>query len=894
MLRILFSKMGTVNKIYFTWFFIFFSLCSFGQNPLISIDVKDKNIRQVLLDIASQNQLDLIFNGSYFKEETVSYQANNEPLKKVLTNLLKPFNIDFKVAENEIILSKWRRVFGYISDKKSGEKLIGATIYDPQSDRGNYTNAYGFFTLEIPDESTFLMVDYLGYKTQRTTILENNEALQIELSPDSLATQLVFVHSEDQTVFDLQKSSEDLLKSDLQSVFATGGEPDVFQFLYSKPGIQSGADGLGGLHVRGGNTDQNLILFDGVKIFNPTHAFGLFSIFNSHLLKHAHFSTFRFHPKNGNRLSSVLDLRLKDGNLKKWNTEIGLSTVASQVSIEGPLVKDKTGILLSFRRSHLDPILKKITTNRKQTNTTIGFSNHYFYDINGKVHHRFGIKDRLYLSFYMGADSYRDDTDLIYDIGTVQANDILYNDLDWGNLVTALRWNHLFSDQLFSNATLSFSRFNYLNTNYAYQFLADELGNELQSQNEISSFISHISEVGFHYDFDYFPHSNHHISMGSHFHWTTYKPGAIYSSEEIENNTSFDEDAYTDAIDSFLENAYNSFEISGFLNDQWQIHPMLKFDFGIRYTLFNSLDRLDGQTINYHLFQANSSLIFQPIQTIALSISYDRMQQPLHLLSTSENGLPNDLWVPSTKLVQPKRSHQINFGLQVAKNKNFKWTWNNYYKKMDRLLRYSTGNTLPSLNGNFSRFWENEVSQGQGWSLGMEHEIFFQHKKTKGTFAYTLSTSQRQFSALNQGEKFPFEFDQPHVFSAHLFQEISSTFSLYLNWKFASGLPQTLYISDGPYKPLDSFYPPPSETLSSLNGYRIPNYHRLDFGVLLHFKKKWFKHDLVIGLQNAYNRKNSSYVYYQTDQIFPEDEGIKSKNLLPILPTFRYNLTFGK
>ena len=870
-----------------------FPFATFAQNPNITYQASNQKIESILLDIAEQYDYDIVFNQSYFEDETASIVIENKKITTVLHQLLEGTNVRYKIKGQQIVLSKTRRIYGTILDKLTGEPLINAAIYTSQYSKGTYTNAYGYFSLEIPYECLRMTAAYVGYEDKQLD-LQKGEKLPwiIELASNLELNEILVSKNTNNETLGLEREGEDLLTGDIKAIFATGGEADVFQYLYQKSGVQSGPDGLGGLHVRGGNSDQNLILLDGVKVYNPNHTLGLFSIFNSDILKHATFSKANFSPRNGGRLSSVLDMRLKEGSTRQWNGSISLSTLATQVNINGPLVKNKTGILLSLRRTHLDPVIQKITSDNKLLHFEEGYSNHFFYDVNAKIHHQIGKKDKLFLSYYQGGDNYHDESNLLWEQDNELWNDSLYYDLDWGNQLGALRWNHLFGDRLFSNLTFSLSDFDYYSKSYASQnteYLSD---NTFESFQTLTSFVSNITEVGADYDFDFFPSDQHHILFGIGYHWTTYRPGVVTLQDEFIDVGLLDDAVYEETLDEIIDNPYESKEFHFYVNENWKLTNQSGIKIGLRYSWFESKDILIDETASYHLVQPRLAFYYQLSKRLGCTISAERLYQPLHQISTSDIGFPNDLWVPSTAAVRPKTAEQFSMRLDYVLNKKTQLQAALYHKRMRHLIRYYEGASLPTLFERISGFWEYEVVFGNGTSTGLELEYHYQTERSKLDLSYTLMQSDRQFADLNEGASFPYEFDQRHHFAIHYYQKITNKISAYANWQFASGLRQTLFKTDVPFSPINTFYPPPDDQLSTINEYQLPDYHRLDAGLLFQFGKERFQHEIAFGVQNAYNRFNVFFAYELEDEFFPEDNGTYERASLPILPTLRYKTTF--
>ncbi len=908
-------RRGTVStQIHLLFLFLLFLLPNFGftQTEKINLDVSNEKIEDVLLNLAADSDYEIIFTPSYFSDKTISIQAVNESIKKVLTRLLKNTKVDFLIVDRTIVLSKQKRVYGYLSDAKTGERLINGSVFHVKTQSGGYTNEHGFFSFELPFEIKKISASYIGYKTKEIEIEEKSSiSLNIELEPEAYLSEVVVLSSQSAEQYHarFQDDAEELLTNKVNSFVATGGVPDIFQYLYKKPGVSSGPDGLGGLHVRGGNTDQNLILFDGVKVYSPSHTFGLYSIFNPTLLQHAKFSKSNFNPRNGGRISSVLDLRLKEGSLKKWGGSAAISNITSEAMIEGPLVKDKTGLLLSFRRSHVDNFIKNYTANQKEFFFEDefeywfedGLTNQYFYDINAKLHHKINNDHKIFLSAYVGNDKFSDSVNRYYDNEDFEfSDDSLSYNLVWGNEIFALRWNHIWNQQLFSNATFSYSNFQSKATNFAvydYAFLEEDGFYYGDAGREYSAFTGRINDLGVDYDFDLFLGKKHHLTFGTGFHHIKYKPGSAKFTDEFidfETVNIGGDFFYAEVLEDSIENPFESNELHFYFNEDFSFSQKWRLNFGARAALFQSKDLLNKFNDNFFLFQPRIAIEYRPTNIISLLFSAEKIEQPLHQLTNSEVGFPNDLWVPASERVQPQIADQFNLTATYQPSEKLKIKASAYNKSIDNLIQYREGTTLPTLTSNASFAWQEDVISGVGNSRGIELEAETQSKKFRGDIAYAYTKSTRRFNNLNDGEVYPFRFDQRNAIAINAYVKITPKIWAYANWQFNSGIPQTLFLDTlGFYNPITVDGEDLDSIVSRTNAHLIPNFHRLDVGILATFKKKNFTHELNIGVQNVYRRRNVWYEVQLPDYFLEEDENpIESRTGLPLLPVVRYRVEF--
>ena len=870
---------------------IFLPQLLFSQKQNISVDIQNEKIEDVLIDLAVEHGYEMVFNSSYFEGKIVTLKEQNRNISFILQQILADTNVDISIKGKNIILTKRRKVYGYIIDADSGETLISATVYDPLSGIGTLSNDFGLFSLEIPYENKFLMSSYVGYTSEKIDVsISQSFPINIKMKRNGKLSDIIVTKDEETIAIEQELGKKNLITNDIKTLFATGGEPDVFQFLYTQPGITTGPDGLGGVHVRGGDASHNLFLYDGVKVYMPFHSLGLFSIFDANQLKHANFSKYGFNPRHGGRLSSVLEMNVKEGDVNNWNSEISFSTLATHVGVSGPLKKNQTGLSLYARRTHLDPIFKNLSEDKKYEYGEDGYTNHYFYDINAKLNHRIGKNDKISITMYSGKDDYEDRTDFYYEDETLLFDDTTRYYADWQNQLGAIKWNHLYNEKLFSNVTLSYTNHKYQST--FQQLLYDyELGFGENEDRSLIRFFSKITDIGGDVDFDFFPNNNHHITFGLGYHNIIYRPGVGQDSMDIFLSSSV-EDPYLDYFNDNLENGYSSDEVHFYINDKWRIRKNIHLNIGGRVARFNSSNLIFISDSEFNVYQGNLSLRWALSKNLSSTLSLDHTEQPVHLLSTANIGFPNDLWLPSIENVKPSKANQVNLGIDYRSKDGFSIAIDGYFKRMDNLIKFQEMSSLPSLFNYFSDFWESEVVIGNGISKGIETEVSYQTQQFKTSIAYTFSKTDRTFEGFNDDKTFPFEFDQRHKFTINHYQKLNQNFWFYANWNFYNGLQQTLYSSFGPFEPLDAFIPPPDISLSAINGNKLPDYHRLDVGMVWRKENPKFHHELNLGVQNLYNRKNIFFSYLEEDVFDPEITTLKKSRALPLLPSLMYKVGF--
>ena len=747
-------------------------------------------------------------------------------------------------------------ISGFALDAETGEKLIGANLYDPDRRLGTATNTYGFFSLTLPADSVTLLVSYLGYEpvTYRL-LLDRDLRLDIELQPTTFTTEGIEVVAdrlepiEEQT----RMSTIDIPIKQVKALPAILGEVDVLRTLQLLPGVQSGTEGTSGLFVRGGSPDQTLLLLDGAQVYNAAHLFGFFSVFNSDALKHVELIKGGFPARYGGRLSSVLDIGMKEGNMKRLAAEGAIGVVASRLTVEGPIQKDKTSFIVSGRRTYIDVLTRPFLPKDEK-------AGYHFYDLNTKINHTLSAKDRLYLSVYRGNDRFS---------STVEDGDVETKGfLRWGNITSTLRWNHLVNDKLFSNVTATYTR---------YQFdIGSEERNDAANEFFKLNYVSGIRDWGLKADFDYVPTPNHYVRFGASGTFHTFRPGASQLKADLEE---------ADDLPTLIQPSrpLEAVEYAVYAEDDFKVSERLKLNLGVHASGFLVTRR------HFTSVQPRLSLRYLLPSGWAVKASYAAMKQYILLLTNSSVGLPTDLWLPATSKVPPQTAHLFAAGVaRTLFDNQYEFSLETYYKRMNHLIEYKNGASFLGIDQD----WQDKVESGRGWSYGAE--VFVQKKagRTTGWLGYTLAWSNRRFDNLNGGRSFPYKYDRRHDLSLVMVHQYKPGIEFSGSWSFASGsaitLPNTLYLAN-PF--VHSYYCVGCivESYGSRNDYRLRAYHRLDVGV--NFKKRRGNRErtLSFGLYNAYNRKNPFFVSLS------EDDGrskLKQFSLFPILPYVTYLRTF--
>lgn len=724
------------------------------------------------------------------------------------------------------VLAQKYTISGYVKDAKNGEELIGASIFIVERNTGVYTNEYGFYSITLPAGSYTLLYRYVSFQEQKKIIeLNKNQQLNIELSGEGSVVEDVVIE-EKRSDIDIKDPGMSVLSVDvakIKTVPVLFGETDILKTIQLLPGIQTAGEGSTGFNVRGGGTDQNLILLDEATVYNASHLMGFFSVFNADAIKDIDVYKGGIPAKYGGRLSSLLDIRMREGNLKKYSGTGGIGTIASRFTFEGPIVKDKGSFIVSARRTYGDLFLKLSPKESIRKNQL------YFYDFNVKANYRINDNNRIFLSGYFGRD--------VFKFGNAFK-------FDWGNATATARWNHLFTEKLFSNITLIYSNFDYgFGVNFS------------ESQNFTA--ISRIQDYSIKGDLSYFITPKHKLYFGAISTYHRFNPGAIKPSGDISivNSTQMD---VKDALETAI---YGDFDFK--INDRFAVRAGLRgtifhnFGPGTEYT-YNPNNPADIDTLKFKRGELINSFVgLEPRVSAAynfnenqsIKASYGRTLQFVHQISNSATTLPVDVWMPSGYHIKPQIGDQYAIGYFINFNKMFDGSIETYYKFMQNQIDYRDGANLF-----YNDTLERELRVGTGQSYGVE--LFFRKNtgKLNGWISYTLAKTTRTIPGINNGETYPVKNDRRHNLSIVASYNLNKRHAFGATFVLMSGTPATFpvgsYIYDNRLVPVYGYR----------NQYRMPAYHRLDISYTLYSKekpnRKW-SHYWNFSIYNVYNRANA-------------------------------------
>lgn len=847
---------------------------------------------EALVALSRQTGVNIVFSDRFFEScEQISIQVKNTPLKAVLEQITDCGRVSFKMVGDQIVFfSKPNKytLSGYVQDAETGERLIGASIRLLSSEStwigGAMSNEFGFFSLQVGEGPVELAASYVGYQTQRTQVnITGNKIIRLRLASITVLPELV-IPSASETELKEQKSGSPtyLNLNELRTLPMPGGEPDLLRHTALQPGIQTGADGLGGLHVRGGNADQNLFLLDDVPVYSPSHALGLFSIFNPNTLSSVRLWKGDFPARYSGRASSVLDVRTRDGNSRKFGGEVSTGLFAASAVLEGPLKRDKGSFLIGGRSTYFDPWVR-FFSDRGNLLTFSGKDVKYrFYDANLKLNYALSDRDRVFFSFYRGGDLFKNKFQQSYDDPKGYITDVFQLTTDWGNSIAALRWNHLLRENLFTNTTIRYSRFFYqsglgLRSDILYpngkQFVLTDYGQLYQTL---------IRDWSGKTDFSFFVSDRLTWRWGASYTAHGFQPGALSANFLQPGQTLENVDSLANIL---LNNEHlDAEEAEAYLDVEYGFWKNWRLEAGLNGSVFQT------KNTNYRIFQPRIRIRRTGANGWNQWIGYHKMAQNLHQIGSFNISLPFELWVPSTRRVPPEIVYQSSVGIGWQ-NEDWGWQIEGYYKNMERVLTFIAANDALFAGGAVDASgWEDRIALGTGKSRGIEVLLEKNSGKFNGSIGYTLSETSRLFPDLNAGRPFPFRFDRRHDVKISLRQKLFKWLDANLIWAVASGNPITLAGIKFRHESVEGAVARDIYFYTEVNGYRLPLYHRLDAAFNAHWGKHKLKHGLQFGVYNTYNRANPFYLYVDAGS------SVKGKaiqyTLLPVLPVFRYELKF--
>lgn len=891
------------------------SLHAQNKEARLNINIRNATLESFVKQLENATGFSFIYGEEVKLTRRITLDAKQQTIGEILQQAFKNEPIKFEISGKHILLhkrpvpqksvSRKFTISGYVTDGTSSETLIGANIFESRRSTGTATNPFGFYTLTLPEGETELSFSYLGYESRHSHFeLTKDTLLNIRLnSNNQLAEVVVLSDKREAGIESTAMGAHEIPMAQIKNTPSILGEADLLKTIQLMPGVQAGMEGFAGMYVRGGGPDQNLVLLDGIPVYNADHLLGVFSIFTPEAIKNTTLFKSSFPARYGGRLSSIVDVRTNDGDMHRYHGTLSIGLLTDKLHLEGPIWKGRTSFSLSARA--IPTVFFKNLIVDKDEDYADKY-NYYFYDINAKVNHKFSDRSRVFLGFYNGKDHYHFDSSDSNTYINSPSNKTAYRDksnLNWGNTIGYARWNYVFNNRLFSNTTVSYNRYR-MSLNQDMEdtdIYQDKVYNRYQYFSEFSS---GIRDWSLRMDFDYTPMPQHHIKFGAEYIHHTFLPGVSTSKmQDIEQGVIQEDTVYNTSSSREMRGQ----EVSLYAEDNFNLNSRLSVNAGVRASLFHT------QGKSYFSVQPRLSARYDIGRGFSAKASYTRMAQYVHLLSSTPFSMPTDLWVPITKNIRPMHANQYSLGGYYTGLAGWEFSIEGYYKKMNNILEYQDGVTFFGTSTN----WEEKVDMGEGRSMGLELMAQKTLGKTTGWIAYTLSKTDHRFKdgSINQGKWFPYKYDRRHSISLSLNHKFSERIDVGASWIFNTGgcitVPerQTIIIKpDGSVE--ETGY------ISQRNNYRLPVNHRLNLGINFNKKTKHGMRTWNISIYNAYNamnpnlvyserKENREYIYndyyegnYQGNGGRPtaakttEKTVIKKLTILPCIPSITYTYRF--
>jgi len=893
---------------------------SFAQdaNPsdkIISYRCVQKPLKEILNEITEQTDINISYSDNVLPVDSlITISIQGRPLSTMLTQLLKNSQFTYQDRESDIVIFKRNEeeeeetkeneeeteittnsgtktienngdvvtISGKIEDLRSLERLVYANIVLDDRSKGTISNEFGFYSFTIPKGTSGINFTYLGYNTMRIDAPINKDTtLNVKLDPEILLNEVLIVDKRILKDKDQNVGSIDVLPLDkIQSIVSLGGEADIRRLALLMPGVTTGGEGMGGMNVRGGSVDQNLILFDGVPVYNANHALGIFSVFNSNTIKSAKLYKGGFPARFGGRLSSVLDVRTRDGNKKEFAGDVSIGLLTMKATLEGPIAKEKSSFIVSARRTFLDPWIKSASQYLNDNNNREGVTNYRFYDWNAKMDFSLSDKTQLLFSYLSGGDKFNNaSTRESLDQGLLFTDEKETN-WDWGNNVGVVQLNSELSSKAFLNLNAYYSDYTFdsFDLNRFRDFNGDVVENDVYNAG---IYKSSVKDIGLRLNLDYIPNNSNTFKLGVGIVRHNFAPRLFFVSTI---------DKFVDKTEELTQNKLEAnltgpetigYDLQSYIEDEIKINSSTRLNLGFHSSYIKT------ENSAFFLPQPRANLMIGSASAY-FNTSVSFTSQYLHLLSNSGLGVPADLWLPSTDDLKPQTGlvYSAGLGKTVSEDKELKLDV--FYKRMKDIIAFNESGifTITSMND-----WENSIPQGKGRAYGAE----FSFNKHVGKFNwftnYTMSWSYRQFAEINEGREFFARYDRRHSLKLSAIYHINSNAEFTFNWIFASGNRVTEPIG---YReePLEDGTIDLLLIYGDKNNVQLDAYHRLDLGFNIYNKYSWGRQKISIGVFNAYDRRNPYFIDIERDMADESKYIFKKYTILPILPSLSYSLSF--
>lgn len=859
---------------------------TYGQRDAESIRLSyiahKKPLNVILEELSEKTGISIVYSNQKIpKRRKISVTAYNEYFTDILDVVLAKTSLEYDIVENQVILQKLSSradenytLSGYVLDKETGEPLISAVIYDDKMSRVASTNVSGFYSIELPFGYHDIIYSYLGYA--RDTVLMNfnkDKDLNMPLSNISKLNEVVVKDKRNAREYNSTSDFHQMSLDQMTSTASLGGEVDVIRQMQFLPGIASGADGFGGLNVRGGSEDQNLILYDNVPIYSVNHAFGLLSIFNSDMISNAKLYKGNIPAQFGGRLSSVLDIKTREGNRKKLSGSVTVSTLAAKAAIEGPIGDNGSSFIFTARRTFIDPWLALATNFQNQTLNREGSTGYSFYDLNLKTNFVFGKGNNLILNLYTGKDQFKNQFETAENVvsGLHEYSDVTW---DWSNLLGSLNYRRVFGDKLFVDAVAYRTSYDLESYEFGKLFNEDEA---LARGFDGSFFKSSIVDLGLKTNIAYQANGSHLINMGVEAVQHAFTPGLASVSDLAQSIGSEEIVSREDLERQIVDPNLKSDEVSLYVSDKYSPTSTFEFEFGLR----GNANRTTSET--YLNLLPRAALKVQS-RSVYFKMGIGRMAQNLHRLQSEGLGFPTAVWIPNTDIIKPETSWlgSASVGTDFGA---YKIVTSLYYKRLNAVTTFKEGSLVP-ITQNVA--WENLIPVGEGRAYGAEFTLDKISGKTTWRLNYSYGVSDRTFQDVNNGITFPFKYDRRHQVKGIFTHRLNRNVEFMANYVFFSGNRVT--------EPTEYFVDIDTDKIIVLyeakNNVVLPSYKRFDFGFNFYSNTSYGDQRVTIGLYNLFNEKNYLYSDLVRDEENPQNFKLFRYTILPIFPSLSYSLSW--
>ena len=867
------------------------------HDPIDYIAYK-KPLKTAITELSRQTGVNIAFSNDDIPDTLVSVKAQQMPLELILGQLLEGTKLVCEPVEQSLVIymeSAYRgasfTISGYVTDANSGEQILHADIYLEDFSTGTSSNDYGYYNLPLHRGRHVLVCSYLGYKKQRIPIsLHKDLTLDIQLEQDErlLIDEVLItaVKPEVESIGMFRPDQVDL--EALDKMVSLGGEDDILRLLYGRAGVLTGADGFGGMHVRGGNLDQNLILLDGVPIYNAEHAIGLYSIFNASVIKSSKLIKGDMPARYGGSTSSVLDIRTRNGDKNRIRGEYNLGLFTMKAGLEGPIVPGKVSYLVNFRRTYADLWIKSFRDYLNEQEDSQGATDYFNFDLNAKIHASLRPNQDLFLSYYRGGDQYN--YDLFSQDAIVAGQPSLResrkdNRAGWNNELLSLQWASNPSSSWHLNAALLYSRFTM--SNFVFDWVSETTGGELVNYRFSERlFLSGIRDAGAQLNLEYFARGGNRVRLGFKSVHHRFSPAAYMQDNErypvVQSASDLPGyDSLMALTDPFEAVAW---ENRVYVEQEQLIGNHTRMNIGLHLAHF----LVEDQT-NWRL-EPRFLLHTKLAKNTYFSLAATMMSQFMHQIESSGLGFPSQIWLPSYGDIKPQRSWQLSMGLHQTPGTRVAYFLQAFYKNMDHMIMADASEPLDIRQ---DVAWNDKIPQGLGYSYGIESGFSYKTKQFRGDLNYTLSYAKRKFGELNGGLTFDHRYSRRHMLNLAINLRVASNVEFSMGWTYGTGNPYTFptqiasFIEDGQVTTKFIY--------ESLNNATLPDYHRLDFEFNVYNHFEWGRQKISLGAYNVYNRKNPFYISFNNraaniDQLNPQN--FKYVYVFPLVPVLNYSIQF--